>query len=47
MANTNNTKGRVVVVSAVEEAIKTAGGVSPKTSRRLSTRSRIVRHGFW
>jgi ketosteroid isomerase-like protein len=47
MANINNTKARVVVAFAVEEAIKTAGGVSSKTGRSLSTRSRIVRHGFW
>jgi hypothetical protein len=47
MANINNTKGRVVAASAVEEAFMTAGGVSPKTGRSQSTRSRIVRHGFW
>lgn len=47
MVNTNNNMDRVVAAFAVEEAIKIAGGVNPKTGRSLSTTSRIARHGFW
>ena len=47
MVNTNNNLDRDVAAFEVEEAIRTAGGVNPKTGRSLNTQYRIARHGFW
>lgn len=47
MVNTNNNLGRAVAAFEVEDPIRTAGGVNPKTGRSLNTQSRIARHGFW